>query len=205
MDCRTLEIRLLSADQIKNVNNFSTMDVYAVVSVSGGADKHKFITPIHKNCGTHPRWNHPPFTFTLDDAALNQNRLTLKIKLISDRTLKETKIGKVVIPVSQLPENSGKDNLPYVTYTVLRPKEKPQGYVTFVYKFGEKFWAPLPVQPKAQKEVLEQPRSLMSMPQPQAEYEYSSLLHLSYGYPLQPQAEYEHSSIVQQSYEYPIQ
>nr|XP_004304982.2 PREDICTED: uncharacterized protein LOC101291360 [Fragaria vesca subsp. vesca] len=150
MDCRTLEIRLLSADHIKNVNKFFTMDVYAVVSISGGADMQRFVTPVHKGCGTHPRWNHSPFTFTLDDAALNQNLLRLEIMLVSDRTLKETEIGKVVVPVSQLLEISSRDNneLPYVTFQVLRPKEEPpQG------KFGEKFWAPLP---KAQEEVLEE-------------------------------------------------
>ncbi|KAK9923197.1 hypothetical protein M0R45_008593 [Rubus argutus] len=36
MDCRPLEIRLFSANDIKDINLFSKMDVYAVVSISSG-------------------------------------------------------------------------------------------------------------------------------------------------------------------------
>ncbi|KAK9941469.1 hypothetical protein M0R45_018065 [Rubus argutus] len=36
MDCRPLEIRLFSANDIKDINLLSKMDVYAVVSISSG-------------------------------------------------------------------------------------------------------------------------------------------------------------------------
>ncbi|KAK9919862.1 hypothetical protein M0R45_028436 [Rubus argutus] len=219
MDCRPLEMTLFSANDIKDVNLFSKMDVYAVVSMSGAAKKHKLRTPVHKDGGTNPKWNHS-FKFTLEDAALQQDRLKLKIKLISVRTLGETKIGKAVIPVKELLQNFGKDEK-HVTYAVVMPKGKPKGTVSFGYKFGEKFSAPLPVWPEAHKKAHEPvmaypaghragstsaypPPGVAYPPQPQPGYGYPPQQPV-YGYAPPPQAGYGYPPVVQPGYGYPPQ
>ncbi|XP_062006085.1 protein SRC2-like [Rosa rugosa] len=123
MDCRPLEITVFSANDIKGVNMFSKMDVYAVVSVSGnGVRKQKLRTPIHKDADTNPKWNHT-LKFTLDNSVLD--RLQIKIKLICDRTFGETKIGKVVVLVKDLLQNEKNDK--HVTYPVITAKGRPKG------------------------------------------------------------------------------
>ncbi|XP_024164243.1 protein SRC2-like [Rosa chinensis] len=123
MDCRPLEITVFSANDIKDVNMFSKMDVYVVVSVSSNSDKkQKLRTPVHKDVGTNPKWNHT-LKFTLDNSALDC--LQIKIKLICDRSFGETKIGMVVIPVKDLLQNEKNDK--HVIYPVITAKERPKG------------------------------------------------------------------------------
>lgn len=174
MAFRSFEITLLSADGIKNVNNFFKMDVYASVSVSDGAmtKKQKLRTGVSVCCGTKPKWNHnSSLKFMVDDAALIQKRLTLKIKLVSDRAFFHTKIGEAVISVHELIKNCGQDNK-HVTFPVSK-----QGTLSFCYKFGPQPQA----QAQAHKPFMGYPvGSSVGYPRPVAPHPY----------PYQPQPGY---------------
>ncbi|ONI04454.1 hypothetical protein PRUPE_6G322500 [Prunus persica] len=148
---RPLEITIVSASDLKDVNMFSKMDVYAAVSVSGDPRNKKQTTktPVAKDGGTNPKWNNYSIKFTLDDAALLHNRLTLNIKLVSERSLGDTKIGKVQIPLKELFDSLGggddqKKQIKHVGYSVRTSSGKPKGSINFGYKFGDKFTVPVP-------------------------------------------------------------
>lgn len=140
------------------------MDVYAVVSISGdprGKSKQK--TPVAKDGGTDPQWNHS-MRFTIDEAAAQGNRLTLKIKLVSDRSFGDKKIGKVFVPIKQLLDETakgvGEKSERTLTFAVRTPSGKEKGTVEFSYKFGEKYTvqAPPPPAKKAAEPVTAYPQ-----------------------------------------------
>ncbi|CAN1219864.1 Protein SRC2 [Linum perenne] len=142
MECRPLEITIQSAKDLKDVNLFSKMDVFAVVSVNGGdrsKPKQKHRTPVDKDCGPNPRWNHR-VSFTVDEPSLQQNRLTVKFELVSARNLGDREIGDVNVPIKELfgkGDDGGAERS--ATYAVRTSSGRSKGTLTFSYKFGEKF------------------------------------------------------------------
>lgn len=135
-------ITLISAEGLKNVNTFSKMDVYAVVTILG-YPKNKKKTDVDRNGGTNPKWNHH-MKFTIDEASLNNPGVALLIQLKSDRTLGSDKeIGEVKIPISELFNSRAGDNKDsgekVVEYQVRTSSGKPKGTLKLSYKFGEKF------------------------------------------------------------------
>ncbi|EEF49866.1 protein SRC2 [Ricinus communis] len=145
MECRNLEITLISAKDIKDVNMFSKMDVYAEVSIKGDHfnSKQKQKTPVDKDCGTNPTWNHS-MKFNIHEASAQENRLTVQIKLISDRSFGDKEIGEVHVPIKELIDHKAGDA--NVSYGVRTPSGKAKGSLNFSFKFGEKFEAPLPTE-----------------------------------------------------------
>ncbi|KAL5566045.1 hypothetical protein UlMin_029209 [Ulmus minor] len=143
MECRPLDITLISATDLKDVNLLSKMDVYAVVSISGES-KSKQKTPVDKDSGPNPKWNYT-IKFTIVESTVQQNQLTLKIKIMSDRSLGDRKIGEVHVPIKELFDNlGGEKSEKRTSYSVRLPNGKHKGTVNFAYKFGEKFTAPAP-------------------------------------------------------------
>ncbi|XP_019181114.1 PREDICTED: protein SRC2-like isoform X2 [Ipomoea nil] len=141
MEHRTLEINVMSAKDLNKVNLISKMDVYVVVSISGGDKKsnQKAKTPVDRLGDTNPSWN-SPMKFTIDEAAARQNRLTLVFTVRCDRALGDKDIGEVWVPIKELLDSpaaagSGKQ---FASYQVRKPSGKPKGQLTFSYQFGEK-------------------------------------------------------------------
>lgn len=143
MEYRTLEITLQSGKDLNKVNLISKMDVYAVVSISGGdkSSKQKTRTPVDHDGDANPTWNFP-MKFTVEEAALQMNRLVLDFKLVCERALGDKDVGEVSVPIKELldsPANSaaagGKQ---FVSYQVRKPSGKPKGQLTFACKFSEK-------------------------------------------------------------------
>nr|GLL29504.1 protein SRC2-like [Ipomoea trifida]GMD03630.1 protein SRC2-like [Ipomoea batatas] len=140
-----LDLTVVSADAIKNVNTFSRMDVFVVVSVIIGYQNNRNITPVHKNAGTSPRWNHH-MRFVVDEATVsNPGAGFLHFRLISERTFGNKDIGAVRVPVDELFANWSKDSDGggagrVMEYQVITHRsEKKKGTLKFSYKFGEKF------------------------------------------------------------------
>ncbi|KAK4586740.1 hypothetical protein RGQ29_023776 [Quercus rubra] len=139
MEYRTLELNVVSAKDLKDVNLFSKMDVYVVVSLSGDSHHHKqkAKTNVAKGSGTNPSWNFP-MKFTIEEYAAQQNRLTLEFNLRCDRSLGDKDIGVVYVPIQELLNSTGDKSMKFVSYQVRKPSGKPQGELNFSYKFGEK-------------------------------------------------------------------
>lgn len=142
MELRPLDIKVIAADGIKNVNTFSKMDVYVEVSISYPSNTNKQKTFVHKNSGTNPKWNHS-MKFTLVETSLTKPGLYLIFRLKSERTLGDTKIGEVSIPIHDLFNQSTSNGTAerFVEYPVITESGKPKGTLKFSYKFGEIFTA----------------------------------------------------------------
>ncbi|KAL2229771.1 protein SRC2-like [Sesamum indicum] len=142
MEYRTLDITLQYAKDLNKVNFITKMDVYAVVSISGGDknSKQKTKTPVDHDGDDNPTWNFP-MKFTVDEAALQMNRLTLDFKLICERALGDKDVGEVHVPIKELldsPAKPGADGKQFVSYQVRKPSGKPKGQLSFSYQFSEK-------------------------------------------------------------------
>uniref|UniRef100_A0A2P2LBB3 WW domain-binding protein 2-like n=1 Tax=Rhizophora mucronata TaxID=61149 RepID=A0A2P2LBB3_RHIMU len=153
MESRLLEISVVSANDLKDVNLFTTMDFYAVVSIKADScTTQKKKTHVHKDCGPNPTWNFI-MEFTVDEAALQQNRLTLKFEIKSDRSFGDKEIGEVHVPIKDLLDSAaagdGKEHK-NVSYSVRTASGKAKGTLNISYKFGDKYNAPPPAE-KAKK------------------------------------------------------
>ncbi|RZC03424.1 Protein SRC2 [Glycine soja] len=147
MEYRTLELNLTSAKVLKDVNRpsweeedlFSEMGLYVVVSLPGNNEEFK--TPVDRSGGTDPEWNFP-IKFTFEESLLQQDRLTLQMKLCYDHHTETHIIGEVHVSLSQLVDLNTPENLffNHVSY-LLREQSSgcPKGILDFFYKFGEKF------------------------------------------------------------------
>ncbi|XP_060219178.1 protein SRC2-like [Lycium barbarum] len=183
MELRPLDIKVISAENIKNVNTFSKMDVYAEVSISSYSIKsHKQKTFIDKNSGTNPKWNHS-MKFTLDESSLTTPGLYLVIRLKSERTLGDKEIGEVSVPINDLFNQSisnGSTAERFVEYPVITESGKPKGTLKLSYKFGEKFTAPEPKRDVYQEPVTAYPAPMHGNSYPGMAYNQQNP---GYGYP----------------------
>ncbi|KAK4388448.1 protein SRC2 [Sesamum angolense] len=137
MERRTLDITLRYAKDLKKLNLISTMDVYAIVSISGGCENSNQTTrtPADREGGRNPTWDFP-MRFVVEETALQQNRLTLDVKLRCERFLGDKEIGEVHVPVKELLDG-GAGGRKFVSYQVRKPSGRPKGQLTFSYKFSE--------------------------------------------------------------------
>ncbi|RVW55612.1 Protein SRC2 [Vitis vinifera] len=124
MEYRTLEINVISAKDLKDVNLISKMDVYVVVSINGDS-RSKQKTPVDRDGGTNPTWNFP-MKFTVDESAAQQNRLTLSFKLRCERTLGDKDIGEVNVPIKELLDPAGESKpIQFVSYQSATKAQEP--------------------------------------------------------------------------------
>ncbi|KAL4351436.1 hypothetical protein GQ457_06G023720 [Hibiscus cannabinus] len=139
MEFRPLEINVVSAKDLKDVNLFTKMDVYVVVSINGDYRSAQR-TPADKGSGSNPEWN-CTVKFTVDEAAVRRNGLSLVFHLKSERQLGDRDIGTVQVPVKELLDNDNGNGKVHrnVSYSVRLPNGKAKGMLNFGYKFGEKF------------------------------------------------------------------
>jgi hypothetical protein len=127
----TLELQIISAKHLKDVNLIGKMDVYVVVSLSDGVatSDQKTKTTVDRDGGTNPTWDFP-VKFTVKDSKLD--RLTLVFKLKCDRTIGGDRvIGEVNVPVKDILDSTKQQ---FVSYQVRKPSGRPQGFLNFSYR-----------------------------------------------------------------------
>ena len=135
MASRTLELTLISAQDLKDVNLFSKMEVYAVASFSGD-HRSSQRTPADHHGGKNPAWN-TTLRFPLP-ATGDLSRHTLHIILRSERALGDRDVGEVHIPLKELLDGpaAGKGPSTFVSYQVRKPSSgKTMGVLNISYKF----------------------------------------------------------------------
>ncbi|KAG1371236.1 Protein SRC2 [Cocos nucifera] len=146
MAYRTLEVTLISAKDLNQVNLFSKMDVYAVVSLSGDP-RSRQRTPPDREGDRNPTWNS---TFRFNVPADNYGRQVLHILLRAERALGDRDVGEVHVPLTELLDAAAGNGLKFVSYQVRRcTSGKPKGVLNFSYKVREKIAAPAPAPPAA--------------------------------------------------------
>ncbi|KAL5791781.1 hypothetical protein ACOSP7_000375 [Xanthoceras sorbifolium] len=126
---RSLEITVVSAKGLKKVKHLSRMDVYVTASISGD-QRTEQKTPVDKDGGTSPKWNHS-MKFKIDEtlAQTKMHLFTIIFKIKCDHTLHgDREIGEVHVAVKELLDNASDGNSPKcVTYPL-----------NFIFKFGDK-------------------------------------------------------------------
>ncbi|CAH8356056.1 unnamed protein product [Eruca vesicaria subsp. sativa] len=141
MECRPLDLTIISAEDLKDIQLIGKQDLYAVVSINRDARTNQK-TKVDKDCGTKPKWRHQ-MKLTVDDSAARENRLTLVIEIVADRPIAGDKpVGEVSVPVKELLDQNktGDDEEEKtVTYAVKLPNGKAKGSLKFSFKFGEKY------------------------------------------------------------------
>ncbi|KAK7261428.1 hypothetical protein RIF29_27738 [Crotalaria pallida] len=138
----TFEFSLISANDLKDVNHFTKMDVYAIVSITGDPNYEKIVkSPVSKNGNTNPSWNYFPMIFSLNESLLHENLLFLEIKLRCKRSLSCDKdISHISVPLKRLLDHDidGK-SFQLAKFQNNRETGKPKGDFVFSYRFDEKF------------------------------------------------------------------
>ena len=116
MECRPLDITLNLAKDLKDLNLFSKMDLYAVVSIHGdyfnnnNNNANQQRTHIDKDYGPNPKWNFP-MKFTVDVSAAEQNRFSLIVKIKAEKKLAGSEeVDEAHVPIKELLESYGEES-----------------------------------------------------------------------------------------------
>lgn len=131
---RTLELTLISAKDLKDVNLLSKMEVYAVVSLSGDPRSRQRIAA-DRTGGRNPTWN-ATLRFNVPASGAG----SIHVLLRAERALGDRDVGEVHIPLSELLSGAPDGPVPvkFVAYQVRKISSgKPQGLLNFSYKLGE--------------------------------------------------------------------
>ncbi|XP_010931620.1 protein SRC2 homolog [Elaeis guineensis] len=146
MAYRNLEVTLISANDLNDVNFFSKMHVYAIASIAGNR-RSRQRTASDKDGGTSPSWN-ATLRFAVPAAA---DALALRVLLRSERLLGDRDVGEVYIPLKELLPaviSAGNSSAHFVSYQVRKPSSgKPKGVLNLSYKFVDAPPAATPVAP----------------------------------------------------------
>ncbi|KAK8965976.1 hypothetical protein KSP40_PGU009865 [Platanthera guangdongensis] len=97
---RTLELTLISAKDLKDVNFLSKMDVYAVATIAGD-HRSQQRTPVDRDGGKNPSWN-ASLRFSVPAEPSAAARLIIDIIIRSDHSFGDRDVGEVHIPVKEL-------------------------------------------------------------------------------------------------------
>jgi hypothetical protein len=139
---RELELTLLSARDLKSVNLFTRMDVYAVASISGDPMTRQS-TPTDTSGGRNPSWN-ATFRFNVPPSAAAASSDGgggwIHVLLRSERAFGDRDVGEVVVPLAELltgvdgPGPQPPRLASYQVHTVLRGE--PRGVLNVSYRLG---------------------------------------------------------------------
>ncbi|WOH04591.1 hypothetical protein DCAR_0624001 [Daucus carota subsp. sativus] len=142
MEYRPLDITVISATDLKNVNIFMKMAVFVEVYISGEHEespKTKRKTHMDRSGGCDPEWNHR-FKFTVEEASIFKSFINFYLK--AERGLGDKVVGVVRIPLMDLLQDS-KDNKTSqdteAEYQVSTTAGKAKGSLKISFRFGEKF------------------------------------------------------------------
>lgn len=142
MEYRPLDITVISATNLKNVNMFMKMVVFAEVFISGEHEESpttKRRTHMDRSGGCDPEWNHR-FKFSVEEASIFRNFINFHLK--AERGLGDKVVGVVRIPLIDLLQDSIDNKTSQDTeaeYQVLTTAGKAKGSLKISFRFGEKF------------------------------------------------------------------
>ncbi|PKA53428.1 hypothetical protein AXF42_Ash012370 [Apostasia shenzhenica] len=132
MACRTLELTLISAEDLKDVNVLTKMDVYALATITGDR-RQRQRTPTDRNCGKNPCWN-AVLRFIVPGDPAAAVHISIHVLLRSERVLGDLDVGEVHIPLKDL-LGGRSDGSSFVSYQVRKPSGRAKGVLNLSYKF----------------------------------------------------------------------
>jgi len=144
MENRTIEVTLISARDIQDVNLFTKSKVYAVAWIKGDPRPTKQRTVSDKENGTNPTWN-KPMSFAVDEAALQQGRLVLEVEIRTEGAFGDKEVGHVSIPMKEFLGKKPSGGVDFVSYQVRKPSGKPKGTLNLSVKMNDPVQSKQPV------------------------------------------------------------
>lgn len=132
MECRNLEINIVSANNLPNVRNIGMMKVYARVSLKGEPTTTQE-TLVDTKGATNPRWNFP-LHFTVSESSLRKPGVRVVVKLLCKRSMGDRVVGKVNIEVKTLFDLGLKAHK-IMSYAVVGTTK---GRLNLLYSFSDK-------------------------------------------------------------------
>ncbi|XP_057793065.1 protein SRC2 homolog [Salvia miltiorrhiza] len=136
MECRKLEITLVSAQHLPDVRTSGRMKVYAKVSLKGESKTTKK-SHVDYEGGTNPRWNFVAH-YTVSESTVRRPGLSVTVKLVCRRTLGDRFVGKVKIPVKSL-FDMGQKSRKILSYDVAGG-----GRLNLLYSFSDRMFVRQP-------------------------------------------------------------
>lgn len=142
MAIRAIDINLISARDLNDVNLFFKIKAYAVAWIEGSESYEEKKTRLDKKNGTNPTWNHP-CKFMVDEVALLQGVLMLDVKIRTVGIFCGQEIGRVSVPLKQFVNPAEDGGLQIVAVErknceVIKPSGKPMGMLNFSVKIGQR-------------------------------------------------------------------
>ncbi|CAL5033894.1 unnamed protein product [Urochloa decumbens] len=142
MAYRELELTLLSAQGLKNVNLITRMDVYAVVTISSDPLTRQ-CTPSDPSGGRNPCWN-ATLRFAVPPTAAEAAGACLHVLLRAERVLGDRDVGEVIIPLADLlaaapaPTAAAPQQQPQLASYQVRKLHRwePRGVLNVAYRLG---------------------------------------------------------------------
>ncbi|KAJ1269951.1 hypothetical protein BS78_06G017500 [Paspalum vaginatum] len=138
MAYRELELTLLSARDLKNVNLITRMDVYAVATISGDPLTRQCTAP-DPHGGRHPCWN-ATLRFNVPPTAAAAAGACLHVLLRAERVLGDRDVGEVVVPLADLlaaAAPAGPTPPQLASYPVRKVHRwEPRGVLNVSYRLG---------------------------------------------------------------------
>ncbi|KAJ0979846.1 hypothetical protein J5N97_015320 [Dioscorea zingiberensis] len=142
MGSSSLEVTLISARDLKDVNLFSRLDVYAIVWLSSDPRNRHRTAP---DCEgrRNPNWN-STFRFTIPPLPAAASA-TLHVLLRARRSLGDREVGEVHIPLRELLSSPAGDSSNSLSYQVRRPSSRrPKGVLHLSYNLSDPIPSPNP-------------------------------------------------------------
>lgn len=136
MECRTLDLTILSARNLKKVR-FQKIGAYVTVFISGN-HRSAQQTPLDTDGKRNPRWNHR-MKFTINEADAQSEDLSLIFRLRYDNRVKIYEVGEVRVLIKDLLNPADPDLVQTVTYSVRLSSGKNKGELHIRYKFSDPF------------------------------------------------------------------
>lgn len=134
---RTLEVGILSGENLKDVKHLSKMKTYVAAWIDPYV---KYTTPPDEKGGVNPIWNEK-FTFIVPEGVMQQATSYLTIEILSKSLTGDRTVGEVRIPLPEILKlGSGRSNeLHFATYQVHRPSGRAQGALRLSFRWSNKF------------------------------------------------------------------
>lgn len=134
MECRKLEITVVSAENLPDVRALGLMKVYVKVSLKGESKTTKK-SPVDKGGETNPLWNFA-VDYTVSESTVRRPGVNVVVKLLCKRTLGDRFVGEVKIPVKSL-FDMGLKSQRTLSYAVAGT---PEGKLNLLYSFSERIF-----------------------------------------------------------------
>lgn len=140
MEFCTLDITVVAASDLKDVNLFMKMAVYVEVYISSEheeSSKRKRKTHMDRSGGCYPEWNHR-FKFTVERTTMFKSFINFHLK--AESGLGDKVVGVVCIPLRDLLEDSIDNKTSHeieAEYQVMTPEGKAKGSLKISFRFGE--------------------------------------------------------------------